>query len=217
MAVTVISMPSLMGFRSKVFNLAHKQQVTPIGTGGFIQTIERTTPFWTAKFVTPPLRDSRYDEAIAFLDSLEGAINPFYAFDPRRVMPRAYATSPLASDPWTQTGQTAPRVTAFSYSSGTLTFDRLQNGAIITKGDYISFKIGNLWYLFRAIATFTVVANVATIAVEPRPNLVGSLPVAIVYRQAGCAMKMIGGYQEDDSVETSPSFTFAAVQFADRT
>lgn len=217
MAVTVLSMPALLGFKSKVFDLMHKQQVTPIGSGGFIQTIERTTPFWSAKYTTPPLRDTRYDETIAFLDSLEGAVNPFYAFDPRRVMPRAYASSPIASDPWTQTGQTAPRVTAFSFNLATITLDRLQNGAIITKGDYISFKVGNIWYLFRSMDTFTVVANVATLHVQPRPNLVGTLPVAIVYRQAGISMKMVGGYQEDDSVDTFPAFTFAAVQFSDRT
>jgi len=211
-----LEIPLVMGFTSKKFELGRFQQISP-GGGGMIQTIERGTPVWVAEYSTPPLRDDRYDESIAFLMKLEGSMESFLAYDPRRIMPRAYQHLTVAADPWTLAGQSAPRVTAVSFNVGTLTLDRMATGAIVTMGDYISYKLGLLWYLHRVVAGGVVSGtNTIVVHVRPRPDVTTGLPVNIRYRKASAQMKMMGGYQEEDTVETYPSFTFKAIQLMDR-
>jgi hypothetical protein len=213
---TPIEIPPGLVFNSKKFDTAHFQQISP-GGRGFIQTITRGDPAWIAEFRTPPLRDERYDEAIAFFGMLDGSEQTFLAYDPRRIMPRAYQHLTPTNDPWTQPAEVAPRVTGFSHVASTISLDRMANGAVVTAGDYISFKVGLIWYLFRAMETEIAVGNaISSLTVKPRPNISGTLPVNIRYRRACCAMKIIGGVREEDNIETFPSFQFRAVQFFDR-
>lgn len=213
-----LEIPPGLVFNARKFEIANFQQISP-GGRGFIQTIQRGEPAWMAEYSTPPLRAERYDEAITFFDKLEGAVRTFLAWDPRRIMPRAYQHLPVTADPWTQTGEVAPRVTAASYVNSTLTLDRLENGAVISAGDYISLKHGNIWFLFRVTNTTTAASNSAIVEVKPRPNFTGSigvLPLPIRYRRAVAEMKIIGKVDEEDSMESNPSFSFRAVQFYDR-
>lgn len=209
-----LEIPLGLGFNRKVFELGFYQENSP-GMAGFIQTFDRATPMWYAEYTTPPLNNDRENDARGFFGLLEGSIQTFLASDPRRLMPRAYASLPLINDPWTLSPNAAPRVTAFSFVNGTLTFDRFATGAIITVGDYISFKLGNTWYLFRALETLTTISATPTIRVEPRPNLVGTLPVDIRYRRPVCAMKIIGGVKWEDTVDSPPQCSFKAFQFLD--
>jgi hypothetical protein len=211
-----LEIPDGLRFNEKVFDIGYHQQISPGGVG-HNQTIERATPMWYAEYQTPPLRSEREDEARAFFDLLDGGMETFLAYDPRRPMPRAFASIPVTDDPWTQVGQTAPRVTAVSIINGTLTLDRLVTGIVITAGDYISYKVGNIWCLHRAAETVTAVANAATVKVRPRPFVTTGFPVNIRYRRAVCQMKIIGGVQWRDSVDGLPSASFKAFQFIDRT
>jgi hypothetical protein len=211
-----IEIPTGLVFNRKTFQLGHKQQISP-GGAGFIQTIDRMTPTWFAEYSSPPLKPARYDQAIEFFLKLEGSMETFLAYDPRRIMPRAYSDLPVSSDPWTLIGQVAPRVTTYNFANSTISLDRLENGAVITAGDYISFLIGNIWYLFRAQTTVVAAGNAAVVTVKPRPALVGTLPVNIRYRRACAQMKIIGGVREDDSMDSHPSFSFKAYQFINRT
>lgn len=214
---TPLEIPPTTGFNSKVFDIGDYQQIGAGSPSGFVQTYQRSEPLWYAEYTTPPLNDTRYDEFIAFKLALEGAMETFLAYDPRRPMPRAYQNLSTTSDPWTQTGQTAPRCTVMDYTASTLTLDRLQNGAVITSGDYIAFQVGLIWYLFRAQTGATAAGNTATIIVKPRPHLFsGALPVNVRYRKACCQMKIMGGIKEDDSVDSFPKFSFKAFQFLDR-
>lgn len=210
-----VEIPSLVGFRSITFDPMRKQQITPGGVGA-LQTIERALPMWMAEYATPPLIGDKYNEAIAWLDGLEGALNPFLAYDPRRIMPYAYRHLTIASDPWTLAGQTAPRITSADYANSTITMDRLANGAVITKGDYVSFYDGTAWWLYRVGQTVTAAANTATVKVGPRPRSIVGGPFNIRYRKACCAMKIIGGYEAPADVETPTAITFKAYQFIKR-
>jgi len=212
---TYISMPETFAIREKSFMLGYKQQINPVGSG-FLQTIDRTVPLWGCEFKTPPLSDERYDIAITFLRSLQGSRNPFLAWDPRRIMPRAYQHLPAASDPWTQTGQTNPIITAMTPAASTIKLGQMQNGATISPGDYISYKVGNIWMLHVAMEQKVAASNEATVKVEPAPFIGLSGTPAVVYRRATAAFKMLGGFKEDDSVDSKPVLSFKAVQFIDR-
>lgn len=214
--MAAIEMPPY--FNSKVFRQGYMQQTTPSGQQGFVQTLNRSSPFWLAQYTTPGLNGTRYNEFITFLDQLEGSMNTFLAYDPRRPMPFAYRTQALASDPWTQTGFAAPLMAGFDYANSTLTMQRLQNGAIVTAGDYISFIDHNCWYLFRIQSNYVIAGNAQVMSVKPRPNIVGySAPVDTRYRKACCEMKIIGEVEETDSVDDAgTSFKFNAGQFTNR-
>lgn len=217
MATNPVEIPLQMGFNSKTFKLVHNQQVTPIGSG-FIQTIERSSPAWIAEYSTPGLRFSRYNAAISFLNGLDGAIGTFLAYDPRRPMPGAYMNLNTTADPWTQSGQTAPRVLSASFSNSTLTLDRMQNGSVVMAGDYISFRFAGIWYLFRTLNGGTVSGNTITVNVRPRPRLPDAYtPTNIRYRKACCEMKMLGSFEEKDSVDGYPTLSFRGTQFINRT
>lgn len=210
-----IEMPALFGTKDKKFQLGFRQQITP-ANGGFLQTIDRTTPMWWAEYATKPLFDEALNEVQAFLDQLEGSTYTFLGFDPSRIMPYAYQDLSTLSDPWTQPGQVAPRITAGSYLNSTLTLDRMASGAVISKRDYIAVYDAPAWRLFRVVSPG--VANPAgqvTVGVTPRPKLT-NLNIPIRYRRPGAEMKIIGDITETSSVGQGTSFSFRAVQYIEK-
>lgn len=213
--MAAIEMPPYI--RSKKFDLMYAQQLSPSGEYGFVQTLDRTAPFWMAEYSTGPLTEDKWQQWITFFDMLEGSRYTFLAYDPRRPMPYVYAAQSTLNDPWTQVGQAAPRVTAFDYATSQITLDRLQNAAVITRGDYIGVQVNGIWYLFRS-QTFipSVGGNTATITVKPRPNFSGFVASNIRYRMAPMEMKIIGKVNEEDQVDDFPSFSFRAGQYTAR-
>lgn len=211
---TAIEIPPLVGFNTRVFDLGHFQQLTPTGDVGFIQTINRTSPTWSAEYGTPGLTGERYNETRSFLDMLEGSMFTFLAYDPRRPMPYAYMNLPINANVW----GVNPRITAQDYSNSTIDLDQMLAGAIISKSDYISVKVGPTWYLFRAQENRVVPGNgiVDNLLVKPRPNIAGLVATNIRYQKACIEMKMIGEPEENDSVDSLPNFKFRAAQFTNR-
>lgn len=210
--MAALEIPDNMGFNSKIFRLGFAQQLNPSGPAGYIQTLNRTAPFWVAQYTTPPLTGQAYRDTRRFLDRLEGSMNTFLAYDPRTPMPQAYPTATVFDNPWGAT----PRITAQDYTASTISLDQLTPGASILTGDYISVKVGLIWYLFRASADATAngAGIVAGLEVKPRPNISSFATTVIRYRRACIEMKIIGDVTEDDSVEDcGTKFTFKAAQF----
>jgi hypothetical protein len=207
-----LEIPTGLVFSSKNFRLSHKQQITGQG-GGFLQTIDRATPMWLADYATPPLRGDRYNAAIEFLMRLEGSIETFLAFDPRRPMPYNYRTATVGSNP-------LGTVTTTSYNASTGALG-LASGSVNTApgfvaGDYLSMKIGNIWYLFRVAIGANLSGQQATVIVRPRLPITIPNGTVVRYQKACAEMKMIGGFKEDDAVESLPTISFRAAQFINR-
>lgn len=210
-----LEIPVTVGFRSRTFDIRHAQQVTHPGNTGFIQTINRSAPFWIAEYETPPLNDDKENEARVFLDALEGSINTFLAYDPKRIMPQAYKGQAEGSAPW-GAGVT---ITSHDYANSTVDLSGLTVGAIITKGDYISAQIDSTWYLWRAMQTVTigVLGTALDLIVKPRPQIVGTFtPTAVRYVRACCEMKLVSDVQWEDEVGTPASVRFTGGQFINR-
>lgn len=205
---TPIEMPIPLPVRSKTFDLVPQQLLTPV-TSGFIQTIERTKPFWVAEYSTPPLRDDRYQAMQAFLDALQGAAFPFIGYDPRRIVPYAYKDLPIGATPW---GTAQVNSTSTSGSALNLQFG---NPTTITRGDFIQFTSNNRVHLYRATETKGPSTNMS-LAVVPRPNqLTGPFTARLI--RAGAAMKLIpGSVKWTDSVDSLPQVSFQAVQYIDK-
>ena len=89
--MAAVEMPQPLPVNVKTFSQLHVQNVSPV-QGGFIQSIDRITPLWTAKYQTPPLLPASAQVFQAFIDGLQGAANTFLGFDPRVAKPYAYRT-----------------------------------------------------------------------------------------------------------------------------
>lgn len=213
--MAALTTPPLWGIKTALFQITRKQQITASGAGA-VQVIDRARPFWRAEFSSPPLMGDAYNNVMAFLDQLEGAANSFLCYDPRRIMPYAYANTPVTNDPWTQTGQTAPRITSADYTNSQITLDRLQTGAIITKGDYISFFDGLAYYLYRSTQTIVVTSSHSVVlSVQPRPLSIATA-YNITYRKAPAEMKIVGGITESGAVDSPTTVSFKAFQFTNK-
>ncbi len=208
-----IEMPVPLPVNSKVFDLNFNQAISPIGAG-FIQTLDRAEPMWVAQYSTPPLVDSRDIIFQAFLDKLNGSGNCFLGFDPRRPKPWAYRASTVEA--WLANPATPAQVVAADYSDSTLVVTGLLAAAVITPGDYISYKRGNAWYCHRVITGGTAVGGAITLLVTPRPRS-SVTSVAARMLRAPAAMKIMGRVEKNDKIDTFPQYTFSAVQFIDRT
>ena len=211
-----IEMPQPLPVNSKLFELSYNQNVSPAGSH-FSQTIERAKPSWIAKYDTPALTPERLMPFQAFLDALEGSMNAFLAFDPRR--PRPWAYRGVGGEPWLRPGQAAVQVTAGDYANSTISLRYFADGAIISYGDYISHKIGKAWYLYRSKENRVVPSGgvVSNLKVNLRPiNFSGQAYPARLVR-ACCAMKVVGSVSSSDNVEdVGPKYSFTAGQFIDR-
>ncbi|MEB3059361.1 hypothetical protein, partial [Parvimonas sp. D9] len=131
-----IQLPILFGVKDKKFQLAYRQQNTP-SDGGFIQSIDRISPTWWAQYQTVPLFGERYIAAQSFLDSLNGSLNPFLAYDPGRIVPYAYRNQPGVTLPWG-----FPSLLVSNYQDATITIGDGTPGGIISPTDYISYQDG---------------------------------------------------------------------------
>lgn len=213
--MSAIEIPPTVSFNSKVFRPAYAQQTSAIGTQGFVQTIDRTRPFWVADYTTPGLSMDKENEMLAFLDHLAGSRNTFLAYDPRRPMPYAYMHMPVGSHPWG-----TPKVAGFDSANSTLSLINMTSGAVVSKGDYISFLYSGIWYLFRSQQTGAIDSSgTATLQVHPIPNvpgLIAGMAVEIRYEKAVCEMKQVGDVNITDSVDSLPVYQFKATQYVNR-
>jgi hypothetical protein len=208
--MAALEMPIPLLVAARKFEYLPKQNITPVN-GGFIQVVDRTTPFWIAEYATGKMTEADFDIFNAWLDELEGASGTFLAYDPRRPRPMAYMSQVGNTTPW----GASPTITAASIANGTLTLGSLTNPSTITKGDYISFKIGNVWYLHRAIENVTTTAT-ATVKVRPRPLVESGFPVAIRIVKACAEMKVTSRPVPELSVEGGDMLRFSAVQHLNR-
>lgn len=201
-----IEIPTPAPFNTKVFELRYKQNISST-EGGYIQTISRGAPVWYAEYTTPPLKALREQAFQAFIDKLEGSKNTFMGFDPKRTKPYAYLNGSSFG---------TPTITGSTPASNLLAMGGWSVGAIITPGDYISYQIGNRWYLHRVVTA--AVANgsgVASVEVRPKPPVISSTVTARMNR-AGCEMKLIGAPDVKDSLSDGIVYSLKAVQFAER-
>ena len=153
--MAAVEMPQPLPVNVKTFSQLHVQNVSPV-QGGFIQSIDRITPLWTAKYQTPPLLPASAQVFQAFIDGLQGAANTFLGFDPRVAKPYAYRTYAYGVKPWEASANSAT-INAASPSASTITITGLSTSpnAVLTVGDYVSFLHGDLWYLHRIQASVT--------------------------------------------------------------
>lgn len=203
--MAALELPTSFPVKVKSFRLIHKQQVTAAGAG-FVQTIDRANPMWVCEYQTSPISNTTtYGAMIAFLESLEGSMNTFLGYDPKRPKPLDNVLNQSAAP----TGVT---VTALDWTNSQITLAGMGSNTL-NIGDYISYQFGNIWRLYK-VTTQRVGNGVVT--VKPRPIVHTGLPLAARLNRPCAEFKMMGDYTEEDTVDSYPILRFAGYQFVNR-
>lgn len=117
---------------------------------------------WTVSFTTGPIPN---DDALAYealLNSLDGVIGSFEAYDMRRPYPRATPGGTGAND-----GVLA----SVNANKKAISLSGLAAGQVVSIGDYLSFTYGTSRALHQVVETVTANGSGVTTQFEVRPHL----------------------------------------------
>lgn len=103
----------------------------------------------------------------AMVETLDGSINSFFLYDPRKTFPR--------DDPdGSKLGASVPRIYVIGANNKSLALKGLPNGYVLSRGDFLSFDYGTnpvRRAFHRIVETVTAGSNGNTIEFEVRPHL----------------------------------------------
>ena len=204
-----IEMPFPNKMVSMAFNILRDEVFNPQISGGG-QVIRRSSPVWVGSWSTTSLQPEDYGTLRAWLDSLDGSIGTFLGYDARRSMPIKYVTQP-GTTPW---GSMV--ISGASFANSTLSYTGATAGFQLERGDYISFKDGNIWYLYRVYISHTVPGSGAgDISVSPRPPALSTLaPFPVRLERPAAEMRLLPNTTTpEDTVQNFGHIAFKAVQY----
>ncbi|MDR7032930.1 hypothetical protein [Mesorhizobium sp. BE184] len=121
-----------VGFSDQTFRLQERQEFSRTGNG---RTYGKSfgSALWTATWQTGPMLNTDLLDYEAVLNSLDGVIGTFYAYDLRRPYPRAYPTGAF-----TDSGQ----INSLGTNGKSLSLKLLAAGFVLSRGDYLAFDYG---------------------------------------------------------------------------
>lgn len=144
------------------FLLVARQELGSRSANGTTYGKSFGSALWTVSYTTGPIPN---DDALAYealLNSLDGVIGSFEAYDMRRAYPRKYPGGTGAND-----GVLA----SVNDNNKAITLSGLASGQIISAGDYLSFTYGTSRALHQVVETVTADSSGDTAEFEVRPHL----------------------------------------------
>lgn len=142
------------------FDLVSRQELSRLASG--VSTGKDLGPaLWFAAFATEELRNDDALDFAAMLDSLDGVINTFEAWDLRRPAPRAHGDGSAADGV----------LESVNANNKAVALSGLNAGQIVSRGDYLSFDYGANRALHRVAETVTANGSGLTPEFEVRPHL----------------------------------------------
>lgn len=116
---------------------------------------------WFATYTTEELRNDTALDYAAMLNSLDGVINTFEAWDLRRPTPRLYPDGSAHDGV----------LLSVNANNKALSLSGLLAGQVISRGDYLSFNYGGNRALHRVAEAVTASGSGVTPVFEVRPHL----------------------------------------------
>jgi hypothetical protein len=149
-----------VNFADQTFQLVSRQELSRQANG---QTIGKDfgSAIWTATYTTVPLPN---DDAVAYeaaLNSLDGVIEPFEAYDLRRIYPREYPTGSCNDGV----------LNSVNVNNKAISLSGLAAGQIVSAGDYLSFTYGSSRALQQVMESVTADGSGLTSEFEVRPHI----------------------------------------------
>jgi hypothetical protein len=148
-------------FADQSFQLVPRQELSRLANG---RTIGKDfgSALWVASYTTQPLADIDAITLEATLDSLDGVIFTFEAFDLRRTMPLLYPGG---------TGANNGVLNSVNANNKALSLSGLAAGQVVSVGDYLSFTYGSSRALHRVVEAVTANGSGLTTEFEVRPHI----------------------------------------------
>lgn len=146
----------------QTISLVSRQEFGSRSANGTTYGKDFGSALWHVGFTTGPIAN---DDAIAYealLNSLDGVIGSFEAYDMRRAYPRLYPTG---------TGANNGVLASVNANNKAITLSGLANGQKVSIGDYLSFTYGMSRALHQAVETVTANGSGVTGEFEVRPHL----------------------------------------------
>ncbi len=132
---------SLANFADKLkivsvkWQLQRRDEVSGLG-GGQVLTAQLSPPLWTGSVTLAPLYHGEADQIQALIESLDGSLNDFYLYSPRRAYPQADPTGSIL-------GAATPQIAALGPDNKSIQLQGLPNGYKLTAGDFLHFDYGS--------------------------------------------------------------------------
>jgi hypothetical protein len=150
-----------VGFTSPFsFEPVSRQELSRLASGRSIGK-DLGPALWFATYTTEELRNDDAVDFAAMLDSLDGVIQTFEAWDLRRPDPRRH-TDGSASD---------GVLHSVNANNKAISLSGLNAGQIVSRGDYLSFNYGTSRALHRVQETIVADQSGLTVEFEVRPHL----------------------------------------------
>jgi hypothetical protein len=146
----------------QTISLVSRQEFGSRSANGTTYGKDFGSALWTVGFTTGPIAN---DDAIAYealLNSLDGVIGSFEAYDMRRAYPRMYPTG---------TGANNGVLASVNANNKAISLSGLVASQVVSRGDYLSFTYGTSRAFHQAVETVTANGSGVTGEFEVRPHL----------------------------------------------
>ncbi len=143
------------------FDLLPRQEFSSRTAGGVTIAKDFGPALWFGTYTTEELPNDDALDYKAVLDSLDGAIGTFEAWDLRRPAPRLYGDGSAANGV----------LHSVNANNKALSLSGLNAGQVVSRGDYLSFDYGGNRALHRVAEAVTANGSGLTAEFEVRPHL----------------------------------------------
>lgn len=197
-------------FQQSPFKLYERQEYSRDGRGRpYVKS--KGEAVWTAQFQTVPMTFQSSLEYAAKLNSLDGAIGTFYAYDKRRPYPKEYADGDFAD---------SGKINTLNSNNKAMSLKSLPASFKLSVGDYLAFDFASgRRALHQIMESVTADGSGLTTEFEVRPHIrpgiVLSPDVAVTLKKPSAIFVIEPGtLQQSTENVIHDRYSFSAVQDA---
>ena len=182
---SVASLADRLKISSVRWILQEQQEFSGLGSGEFL-VADLAPRFWKADVSFATMSNDDAADFQADIETLDGAINAFYLYDPRKMFPRSDPDGSIL-------GASAVQIATLGANNKSLSLSGLPSGYVLSKGDLFHFDYGAS-PVRRALHRIveTVVAGEAGVSpvFEVRPHFLPGVAAGLAIKLVKPAAKM---------------------------
>lgn len=191
------------------WRLRDQQQYSSLGTGEIL-AVDLGPRLWEADVNCAPIRNADGMQIQALIESLDGAMNSFYLYNPVTMFPQYDPDGSIL-------GATVPQINSVGGNNKSISLKLLPASYRVTQGDMIAFNYSSSptrRALHRIVETVTANGSGVTSAFEIRPHLRPGLAVSTIVDLIRPAAKvlMVPGSLSVESGLVTTQISFQVIQ-----
>ncbi|PYE89574.1 hypothetical protein [Phyllobacterium leguminum] len=132
--LSIAALADKLPIESVDWKLMEQQELSGLGSGEVLAA-DLGPRLWEAQAQLGQTYNDDAAELQALFETLDGAINPFYLYDPRKPFPRSDPTGAIL-------GATKPKISSIGSNMKSMSLEALPDGYVLSVGDYLAFDYG---------------------------------------------------------------------------